>query len=126
MVRRNWRRALGVCVVSAGALVASACVTPINQILADPSHYRNQDVEVAGTVRDSFSVADRGTYRIADGTGDLWVVSERGVPRDGARVKVKGTIREGFNLGRLGDRLNLPPGVGAGVVLVESSHEADR
>ncbi len=126
MVRRNWRRALGVCVASAGALVAAACVTPIDKILADPSHYRNHDVEVVGTVRDSFSVADRGAYRIADGTGQLWVVSDRGVPRDGARVKVKGTIREGIDLGRLAGRLNLPPGVGAGVVLVESEHRAER
>jgi len=51
------------------------------------------------------------------------VVSDRGTPRKGARVTVKGTIREGFNLGSLGDQINLP-GVGVGLMLMESSHKA--
>jgi hypothetical protein len=46
------------------------------------------------------------------------------VPRKSARVTVKGTIRDGFNLGSLGDRINLPPGVSAGMVLMETSHKA--
>ena len=44
--------------------------------------------------------------------------------RKGARVTVKGTIREGFNLGSLGNRINLPAGIGNGIVLVETSHKA--
>jgi hypothetical protein len=44
----------------------------------------------------------RGAYRIDDNTGQLWVVSDKGTPRTGARVTVKGTIREGFNLGFAG------------------------
>ena len=52
------------------------------------------------------------------------VVDHRqGTPRKGARVTVKGTIREGFNLGSLGDQIKLP-GIGVGLVLVESSHTA--
>ena len=51
-------------------------------------------------------MVNRGAYRIADDTGQLWVVSDRGTPRKGARVTVKGTIREGFNLGSLGDQIN--------------------
>ena len=41
---------------------------------------------------------------------------------NGARVVVKGKIREGYNLSGLGDRL--PAGLGSGLVLVESSHKA--
>jgi len=124
MKRPRWLQFLGLCVFSVSALASAACATTINHILADPSHYRNRDVRVVGTVVDSYSFADRGAYRIADETGQLWVVSERGVPRKGARVKVTGTIREGFNLGVLGDRVKLPPGIGTGLVLVESSHKA--
>ncbi len=124
MRQLRWLRFPALCVFSVSALALAACATTINQILADPSHYRNQDVQVTGTVEDSYSVADRGAYRIGDGTGALWVVSERGVPRRGARVKVKGTIREGFNLGTLGDRVKLPVALGTGLVLVESSHKA--
>jgi len=124
MKRPRWLRFLGLWLHLVSALTSAACATTINQILADPSHYRNRDVQVTGTVVDSYSLADRGAYRIADDTAQLWVVSERGVPRKGARVKVTGTIREGFNLGVLGDRVKLPPGIGTGLVLVESSHKA--
>ncbi len=66
----------------------------------------------------------RGAYRIDDGTGQLWVVSDRGVPRRNARVTVKGRVLDGFNLGVFGDRIKLPPGIEAGLVLMESSHKA--
>jgi hypothetical protein len=79
---------------------------------------------LAAAVVDSYSVANRGAYRLNDTPGELWIVSDRGVPRRGARVEVKGRVRDGFNLGALGDRINLPPAVGAGIVLVESSHQA--
>ena len=79
---------------------------------------------MSGSVLDSYSFANRGAYKIADESGELWVVSDRGVPRKGARVTVTGTIREGFNLGSLGDRINLPAAIEAGLVMMESSHRA--
>jgi len=114
-------------VVALMALVGSAaCATSINRVLADPSRYRNREVTIAGRVADSYSLADRGVFRVEDGSGALWVVSDHGVPRDGARVSVRGTIREGFNLGALGDRVNLPRGVGSGLIMMEISHKAKR
>jgi len=122
--RRSCRSGL-LMMLAVGAVVSSACASrSVNQIIADPSRYRNRDVRVSGAVVDSYSLADRGAYLIDDGTGQLWVVSDRGVPRRSARVTVKGRVREGFNLGALGDRINLPPGVEAGLVLMESSHKA--
>lgn len=103
------------------ATTACAAVT-INKVLSDPGQYRDREVSVSGEVTDSFSVGSRGAYRLKDDSGQLWVVSEHGVPRNGARVVVKGKVREGFNLSGLGDRL--PAGLGAGLVLVESSHKA--
>jgi len=41
-----------------------------------------------------------------------------------ARVSVKGTVREGFSLGSVSDKLKLPPAVSAGIVLIETSHKA--
>lgn len=109
------------------ALIGSAaCATSINRVLADPSHYRNREVKISGRVADSYSLADRGVYRVQDGSGELWVASTRGVPRNGARVSVRGTIREGFNLGAFGRRIDLPPGVGSGLIMMEISHEAKR
>jgi hypothetical protein len=104
-------------------LASAACASiTINTVLADPSRFRDREVTVSGEVADSFSVASRGAYRLKDGSGELWVLSEKGVPRTGAQVKVTGKIREGYNLGALGARL--PAGLRTGFVLVESSHRA--
>ena len=119
-------RCVAVTVLSISALVSSACAsTRIDRILADPSHYRDRQVRVSGSVVDSYSFANRGAYRLGDESGQLWIVSDGGVPRKGARVTVEGTIREGFNLGALGERMNLPA-VGSGLVMMESSHKAGR
>ena len=115
---------LMIAVLIALASVGCASTRTINQVLADPSRYRDRDVQLAGEVTQSVSLLNRGAYRIDDGTGQLWVVSEKGVPRERARVTVKGTVREGFNLGSLGGRINLPMGIGTGLVLIESSHKA--
>jgi hypothetical protein len=127
MTHRLSLRLLGMAVLSASLLGLTACASKsINHILADPSRYANREVRVSGAVVESYSVASRGAYRIDDSTGQLWVVSDKGVPRKGARVTVKGTIRDGFNLGVLGDRINLPAGIDSGLVMMESSHTAQR
>ena len=59
--------------------------------------------------------------RLEDRSGSLWVISQTGVPRKGAEVTVKGTVKEALNLGAIGERLRLP---GGGVVLMESAHRA--
>ena len=113
-------------IVVAGALTSAACASTrtINQLLADPARYRDDTVKLSGEVVDSYSLANRGAYQIDDGTGRLWVVSEHGVPRKSARVTVTGKVQEGFNFGSLGDLIKLPPGIAAGMVLLESSHKA--
>jgi len=124
-MRHTLSRFVLLAVLSVSALASAACAArTVNQVLADPSRYRDREVRLSGAVVDSYSLVDRGAYRIDDGTGQLWVVSETGVPRISARVTVKGRIREGFNLGSLGGRINLPAGIGSGLVLMESSHEA--
>jgi hypothetical protein len=96
----------------------------INHILADPHRYSNREVGIRGTVIDSYSVAGRGIYRVDDGTGRLWVVSRRGVPRRGARVAVMGRIKDGYNLGDLAVFVRLPQRLGSGLVMVEERHRA--
>ena len=103
------------------ALVIAGCGgKSINQVLADPAKYRNQSVTVRGTVEESVSVLGRGAYRIADGDQSLWVVTNSGAPRKGARVDVTGRVQEGYDL----SFIKLPSPIQNGVVLVESSHKA--
>lgn len=94
----------------------------INEIRADPGRYANKEVSVVGKVTRSFSLLGKGAYEVDDGTGKLWILSEKGVPFQGARVAVKGTIRDGFNMG---DLIKLPDVVGSGMVMIESEHKAD-
>lgn len=126
-MRQRLCRPVLLAVLSVIALASVACASrTVNQIISDPSRYRDREVRLSGSVVDSYSLVNRGAYRIDDGTGTLWVVSDRGVPRLNARVTVKGRIREGFNIGSLGDRIKLPRGVGSGLVLMESSHKASN
>ena len=85
------------------------------------AHAQNPPVTVKGEVTQSVSVLGHGSYKIEDGSGSLWVVSTKGVPRKGARVKVTGKIRDVADLSSV---LKLPDIVGSGLVMTESSHKA--
>ena len=116
--RRAWTFVVG----SLVAVTLSACrSTTINQLLAEPGRYANQDVTIGGEVVKSESVLGRGAYKIDDGTGTVWVVTKSGAPRQGARVAVTGRVRDVVNLG---DLIPLPPEVGSGLVIVEKEHKA--
>ena len=87
--------------ILAAVLLFTACPsqTTISKINADPARYRDKDVAIVGTVRDSYGALGQGAYEIDDGTGRIWVVTRRGVPSRGARVGVKGHVHTGFNFG---------------------------
>ena len=86
-------------------LLAVGCPdrTSIRDIEANPSKYQNKEVVVAGTVRDSYGVNIPGTkirggaYKIDDGTGSIWIVTENAVPTKGTQIGVKGIIGTGVN-----------------------------
>ena len=87
------------------AIFAAACPdrTKIGEIEANPSRYQNKEVVIAGTVKDSYGINIPGTpmrggaYKIDDGTGSIWIVTESGVPTKGAQIGVKGIIGSGVN-----------------------------
>jgi starvation-inducible outer membrane lipoprotein len=87
--------------ILAAVLLLTGCPseTTISKINADPARYRNKEVAIVGTVRDSYGALGQGAYEIDDGTGRLWVVTRRGIPSRGARVGAKGHIYTGFNFG---------------------------
>lgn len=87
------------------AILTAACPdrTSIGDIEANPSRYQNKEVVIAGTVKDSYGINIPGTpmrggaYKIDDGTGSIWIVTEEGVPTKGAQVGVKGIVGSGVN-----------------------------
>jgi len=118
---RNRRKLLVFCLAPFLVLLAACEQKSINQIKAEPNRYANREVAIVGAVAQSYSVLGRGAYQVDDGTGKLWVVSEKGVPRKGSRIWVRGTIRDGYDLGSL---VKLPDAVSSGLVMIESSHKA--
>jgi hypothetical protein len=80
-------------VVMLGMLLVACERTSIGDITADPGHFMNKDVNVAGQVTQSIGFMGKGIYQIDDGTGRLWVLANgRGVPSKGATVGVKGKV----------------------------------
>lgn len=82
-------------------LLLTACPkqTTISQINADPGRYRNKEVGLVGRVTDSYGFMGKGAYELDDGTGRIWVATERGVPGRGARVGIKGHVINGITIG---------------------------
>jgi hypothetical protein len=119
-MRKRVRPTGGLTVWSLLALVLVAGCAPktIGHVLADPQRYAHKEVKLKGEVARSYSVLGRGAYELRDHTGRLWIVSDRGVPREGTEVEVKGTIRDAFDLG------SILPTRGLGVVMMERSHKA--
>jgi len=85
-----------------GTLLLAACPTrtSIGKITRDPGRYAGREVAIGGRVSNSFGALGTGVYQVDDGTGQIWVYSQRyGVPGDGAKVGIKGTVSQGFSFG---------------------------
>ena len=82
------------------ALAGCKGATPIKEVLDDPSKFGTKPVRVAGTVVKAASVMGVGAYQVKDDTGTITVVSKTtGVPREGAKVGVEGTVQSGYTIG---------------------------
>ena len=115
---RRARRAGLFLLVGAVGLSSLGCAgTTISRILAEPQKYTRQgDVGLNGNVLESMSFLGHGAYKLDDGTGTIWVISNHGVPRKGARVKVNGSIRDVVDISTI---IKLPEQIGSGLVMTE-------
>src|SRR3954449_9676421 len=81
------------------SLLLTGCGTVrISRILADPARYHNRSVTVQGRVTSVAGALNMGVYQVDDGSGKIYVISNRGVPSRDARVKVAGTVTPGVNV----------------------------
>jgi hypothetical protein len=81
-------------------LAGCAGVTPIRDLLNDPSRYDGKTVRVKGEVKGAVGGLGLGAYEIKDNTGQLTVVSDRkDPPRTGANLGVKGKFQALLSLG---------------------------
>ena len=81
-------------------LAACPARRSIESINRDPARFHDHEVTIAGRVVNSFDVMGVAAFEIDDGTGRLWVYSNKfGVPGNESKVAVTGTIQQGFSLG---------------------------
>jgi hypothetical protein len=65
----------------------------ISDISADPGRYMDKEVTVIGRVTRSYGAGPVGIYEVDDGTGRIWIATERyGVPSKDTYVGVTGRI----------------------------------
>ena len=101
-VTRSRSRILGVLLLSLGGLLLAGCPPreSIAKINEDPGRFAGKEISIAGRVTDSFGAMGSGVFQVDDGTGTMWVFSERyGVPGSGAKLAVTGRIEQGFAFG---------------------------
>ena len=92
-----------------GTLVLLSAACPERRSIADinanPGRYTNKDVTIVGVVKDSYGVSLPGSpvrggiYKVDDGTGSIWVVTDSSVPTKGAEIGVTGTVGNGVSWG---------------------------
>jgi hypothetical protein len=90
--------------VSAG-IFATGCPhrRSIAQIESNPGRYQEKEVVIVGVVKDSYGFSIPGTgigggaYKVDDGTGSIWVITDRNVPGRGSELGVRGVVRTGVN-----------------------------
>jgi hypothetical protein len=96
------RNLLSILTLAAACLVLTACPQreSIAKINLDPARYSNKEISIAGRVTNSFGALGHGVYQLDDGTGEMWVFSERfGIPGNDAKVAVVGRVQQGFSFG---------------------------
>jgi hypothetical protein len=95
-------RILATLLLVVGTLLLAGCPqrTTIERINRDAGRYAGKEVTIAGHVTGSFGALGTGVFEVEDGTGRMWVYSERyGVPGRGARLAVTGRVEQGFAIG---------------------------
>lgn len=85
------------------ALILTGCnavfTTPISKILQNPREYEGKEVAVSGTVVQSFGLVFLRYFIVRDKTGEITVVTNRALPREGEKIKVRGQVAQAFAIG---------------------------
>lgn len=123
IMKSEYRAILLGLILTVGLLTA-ACPKRVSiaDIEANPSRYYDKEVGVAGRVDTSYGVSipiinqQGGIYKVSDGTGSIWVITQRSVPSKGAQLGIKGKIQNGVNYN----------GKNYGLVLMEDDRRFDK
>ena len=95
-------RIIAASAVMAAVVLLAACPPreSIDMVNRDPGRFHGREITVAGRVVNSFAVMGEGVYELDDGTGRIWVFSDKyGVPGRSRGIAVTGRIEQGLSVG---------------------------
>ncbi len=99
-IRKQPKYSLWLAAALLGGTLLAGCnqhTDKLSDISSNPNSFVNKEVTVAGEVTKVYElplgITNVAAYRINDGTGQAWVISRAGAPREGDKVGLKGTVR---------------------------------
>ncbi|MGE5235190.1 MAG: OB-fold nucleic acid binding domain-containing protein [Acidobacteriota bacterium] len=97
---RSWLRPI---VASTLVLLAISCsgllATRIGEIKANPDRYNGRHVKVAGQVTRAVNMVFVKYFIVKDRTGQIAVVTEGELPKEGDSIAVRGRVNRAFAIG---------------------------
>lgn len=83
-------------------LLISGCGfhTSISKIRYEPEKYKDKEVSIKGRVSETIGIpfVQKGAYQVDDGSGKIWVLSQKRRPSRGEEVTVKGKLKTGVSI----------------------------
>jgi hypothetical protein len=73
--------------------------TNIGDITKNPREFAGKSVTVSGKVVEPFSLLVVKYFTLRDSTGEIVIVTNRPLPKEGESMKITGMVREAFSLG---------------------------
>lgn len=86
-------------VISLMACVQGFLPTPIGSILENPRDYEGKLVKVSGVVTENINFIFVKGFKLKDDTGEIFVITDRILPKVGSTTTARGYIKEGFTIG---------------------------
>jgi hypothetical protein len=101
LFRRSGNRAAVLLLSGFVGLTSCAAIlaTKIADIRKTPGEYDGRTVTISGKVTSAHNLVVVKYYEVDDGTGEIPVVTESALPKEGHAVRVKGRVSQAFALG---------------------------
>jgi hypothetical protein len=87
--------------------------TPIGEITSNIRDWDGKAVTIEGTVSAPINIVVAKMYRLTDETGEMTIVTEKGLPAEGEKVRVDGYVKQAFKVGPAEQTIVFEPAEGA-------------
>lgn len=87
--------------------------TPIAEIKDNIRDWDGKAVTIEGTVSAPMNIVVAKLYRVTDATGEMTIVTEKGLPAEGQKVRVDGYVKQAFKIGPAEQTIVFEPAEGA-------------